>query len=106
MIATVLVRFYLLWHGRLKLPGAGLLLRLSRHFLPKLRDYPLAFPGSGTARLDFRDQASFSLLNYKAGDWGNHGFLFQAMAIRGMFYGMWGRTSVWSPCIFPILLLA
>lgn len=82
MIATVLVRFYLLWHGRLKLPGAGLLLRLSRHFLPKLRDYPLAFPGSGTARLDFRDQASFSLLNYKAGDWGNHGFLFQAMATR------------------------
>jgi len=81
-MADILVRFYLLWHGRLKLPGAGILLRLSRGFLPKLRDYPLAFPGFGTARLDFQDQASFSLLNYKAGDRGNHEFLFQAMAAR------------------------
>lgn len=81
-MATILVKFYLFWHGRLKCPGAGLLLRLFRGVLPGLRDYPLAFPGTGTARLDFRDQASFSLLNYKAGDWGNHRFLFQAMAAR------------------------
>lgn len=81
-MAIIVIRFYLLWHGRLKLPGAGLLLRLSLRILPQLRDYPLAFPGTGTARLDFRDQASFSLLNYKAGDRGNHGFLLQAMATR------------------------
>ena len=51
-------------------------------FRSSLRDYPLAFPDIGIARLDFRDQASFSLLNYKAGDWGNHRFLFEAMAAR------------------------
>ena len=81
-MTTILVNFYLFWHGRLKCPGAGLLLRLFRGILPGLRDYPLSFQGTGTARLDFRDQASFSLLNYKAGDWGNHRFLFQAMAAR------------------------
>jgi len=81
-MATILVRFYLFWHGRMKCPGAGLLLRLFRGVLPGLRNYPLIFPGTGTARLDFRDQASFSLLNYKAGDWGNHRFLFGTMATR------------------------
>ena len=81
-MATILVRFYLFWHGRMKFPGAGLLLRLFRGVLPGLRNYPLIFPGTGTARLDFRDQASFSLLNYKAGDWGNHRFLFETMATR------------------------
>ncbi len=81
-MADILVRFYLFWHGRLKCPGAGVLLRLFRSVLPDLRNYPLTFPGTGTTRLDFRDQASFSLLNYKAGDWGNHRFLLQAMAER------------------------
>lgn len=81
-MAKALIRFYLFWHGQCKLPGAGVLIRCFRSLLPELRNYPLTFPGIGTARLDFRDQASFSLLNYRVGDLGNHWFLFQAMSAR------------------------
>lgn len=82
MFANALVQFYLFWHGRLGLPGAGLLLRLARKLDPALHDFPLCLDGQRVGRLDFRDQASFSLLNYRAGDLGNHRFLFQEMAAR------------------------
>ena len=82
MIAAFLVEFYLLWHGKLRLPGAGILLRLFRGFVPSLRDFPLSFGGSKVARINFLDQASFSLLNYKAGELGSHRFLFEEMARR------------------------
>ena len=82
MLASFLVEFYLLWHGKLRLPGAGSLLRLFRGFVPGLRDFPLSFGESKVARINFLDQASFSLLNYKAGEVGNHRFLFEEMARR------------------------
>jgi FkbM family methyltransferase len=82
MLASFLVEFYLLWHGKLRLPGAGILLRLFRSFVPGLQDFPLSFGESKVARISFLDQASFSLLNYKAGEMGNHRFLFDEMARR------------------------
>src|SRR6476660_561327 len=61
-MAWLLVEFWTLWGGRLKLPGAGLLIRLLRNVLPGLQAYKLTVPGVGTASLDFRDTAAFGML--------------------------------------------
>lgn len=61
------VSFYRWWHGRLKLKGAGQLLKLAAWVIPSLRSYPLAVAGAGTARLDFREEQSFTLLNLEFG---------------------------------------
>jgi len=64
MFARGFVAFYCWFHGRLHLPGAGWLLRRLAQVLPALRDYPLTIPGTGVARLDLRDTAAYSLLNW------------------------------------------
>ncbi len=71
MLATLLVHIYFLVHGKLHLPGAGWLIRRSVRFVPGLRDYPLAIPGVGMMRLDFRDDSALGMLNVFLGEQGD-----------------------------------
>ncbi|MEI7728153.1 MAG: FkbM family methyltransferase [Verrucomicrobiota bacterium] len=77
VIAKLLVRNYCFVHGTLKLPGAGLLLRRCLPFVRGLWDYPLHIPEVGTARLDFRDDGAFGMLNVVLGDYGHNTHLFR-----------------------------
>ena len=80
MLARFFVWLYRCVHGRLALPGSGVLLRRAARVLPELQSFPLALPGVGTATVDFRDLAAFSLFNFALGEADNHGALVQAMA--------------------------
>jgi FkbM family methyltransferase len=71
VISRFLVQLYLLVHGRLHLPGAGWLIRQCVPVVRGLHDFPLNVPDVGTARLDFRDDASFGLLNVFLGEQGD-----------------------------------
>ncbi|HMJ64489.1 MAG TPA: FkbM family methyltransferase [Candidatus Binatia bacterium] len=71
MIASLLVKFYCLVHGKLHLPGAGWLIRRMLPIVPQLRNYPFKIPGVGTAMLDFRDTAALGMLNYSLDDFGD-----------------------------------
>ncbi len=64
MMADVLIRFYKWWHGRLRLKGAGLLLKLVAQRYRGLQNYPLSVPEVGVVLLDLRDMGSFMWLNY------------------------------------------
>jgi FkbM family methyltransferase len=79
MLARFFVGIYRLVHGRLRLPGAGALLRFAARSIPGLQDFPLPIPGVGTARVDFRDEAAFSLLNFSLGERDNHHALLTLM---------------------------
>lgn len=80
MLARFFVWLYRLVHGRLGLPGSGVLLRSAARVVPELQSFPLAVPEVGTALVDFRDCAAFSLFNFALGEADNHGALVQAMA--------------------------
>ena len=75
MLSKLLVGFYYFVHGKLHLPGAGWLIRRMRPWVPGLRAFPLVIPNVGTAVLDFRDEATFGLLNYHLGDYGTDRWL-------------------------------
>lgn len=79
MIAKLLVQTYFLVHGRLGLPGAGWLIRRCCPWVRGLWDFPLAVPGVGTARLDFRDGAAFGMLNVLLRDYGQNAYLFRCI---------------------------
>jgi FkbM family methyltransferase len=79
VLASALVRFYFLVHGRFRLPGAGWLLRRVARVVPGLRAFPLDVPGVGMAEVDFRDEAVFTLLNLGLGELGNHAALISWM---------------------------
>lgn len=80
MLARFFVWLYRCVHGRLAMPGSGWLLRRAARWLPELHSFPLPISGVGTARLDFRDLAAFSLFNFSLGEADNHDGLVQAMA--------------------------
>jgi FkbM family methyltransferase len=63
MFSDLLVGFYRVVHGRLRLKGAGWLLRRLAPMLPELQAYPLRVPEVGVALLDFRDTGAYSLVN-------------------------------------------
>lgn len=79
MLARAAVRFYCFVHGTLGLPGAGWLLRRLARGLPALRVAPLAIRGVGIARLDLRDFAAYTLLNFSLGEPDNHQHLLTLM---------------------------
>jgi len=64
MVSDLLVRFYLVVHGRWHMRGAGWLLRRVAPMLPRLQAYPFAVPEVGVALLDFRDAAACSMMNF------------------------------------------
>ena len=77
MLSRLLVNFYVLVHGRLKLPGAGWALRRLRSVVPGLRAYPFDVPGVGTAIIDFQDDAAYGLINFSLGELDNNAALFR-----------------------------
>ena len=79
MLARMTVSFYRFVHGTLGLPGAGWLLRRLARVCPALRAAPLHLAGVGTARLDLRDFAAYSLLNFSLGEPDNHQRLLELM---------------------------
>jgi FkbM family methyltransferase len=86
MLAKLLVRFYAFVHGTLGLPGAGWLIRRMRAWVPDLNAFPLVIPDVGTAILDFRDEATFGLLNYYLTDYGTDARLLRQLE-RALFPG-------------------
>jgi FkbM family methyltransferase len=76
VLSKLLVALYCFVHGKLRLPGAGWLIRRMVHVAPGLKAYPLRVDGFGTAIVDFRDNAAFGLLNVVLGDYGDDSHLF------------------------------
>jgi FkbM family methyltransferase len=68
LISRAAVGFYQFWHGRLRLPGAGWLLRRLAHCRPGLQRHPFRVPDVGTALLDFRDAGAYGMVNAVAGE--------------------------------------
>ena len=102
MLARASVTYYRFVHGRLGLPGAGWLLRRLARLLPSLRNAPRAIAGVGTARLDLRDFAAYSLLNFSLGEPDNHQRLLElmerALPPGGVFWDVGanvGLVSAW-----------
>jgi FkbM family methyltransferase len=79
VMSRLLVAIYSLIHGKLRLPGAGWLIRRMVPFIPRLKAYPLPIYGVGTAIVDFRDTAAFGLLNVALGDYGDDRHLFECL---------------------------
>jgi FkbM family methyltransferase len=77
--ARAFVKFYGFIHGRLHLRGSGLMLRAAARFLPGLRAFPLAMKEVGTVSVDFREEASYGLLNYTLGERGSDWSLLAAL---------------------------
>jgi hypothetical protein len=99
LLASSLVRFYHLLHGKLRLRGGGWLLRRAARVIPGLRDYPFPVPEVGTARLDFRDEGVFCLVNFCAGELGPDGPLIDAIEKviqRGdVFWDIGANIVIW-----------
>ncbi|MFH7245470.1 MAG: FkbM family methyltransferase [Spirulina sp.] len=68
MLSQLLIAFYKIWHGRLHLQGAGLLIRLLAPRLPGLQSFSLQLPEGQEVNLDFRDLSAFYWLNHLLGD--------------------------------------
>ena len=79
MLSKLLVEFYLFWHGKLGLPGAGWLIRRLRGMVPGLESFSFPMQGLGTVTLDFRDETSFGILNLHLGEHGDNKMLFRHM---------------------------
>lgn len=63
-MASGLVGLYKLWHGALRLPGAGILLHHSAAFCPALQKYPLIISPKIRVHVDFRDVSAFCWINH------------------------------------------
>jgi len=66
--ARSVVSLYRFWHGKLHLPGGGLLLRRLSPALKGLQSYPLRIEGVGTMAVDFRDYSGLLWLQHLIGD--------------------------------------
>src|SRR4026208_1048204 len=68
LLARGLVRFYQVWHGSLRLAGAGFVIRRLSHGLKGLQNFPLDVKGIGTVPVDFRDYSGFLWMQHLLGD--------------------------------------
>ena len=68
MLSRMVVGLHRIWHGHLRLPGSGLLLRSASKWLPGLQTYPLRISDIGTLRVDLRDYAGQLWLSHLVGD--------------------------------------
>lgn len=68
LTGAFLVGFYRLWHGRLRLKGAGYLISKLAPVAKSLQQYPLQLPEGHRIKLDFRDISAVYWLNYSLGD--------------------------------------
>ncbi len=68
MMSHALVGFYRLWHGMLRLKGAGFLLTKAAKWLKRLQNYPLDLPEGQRISVDFRDISAMYWLNHLVGN--------------------------------------
>jgi FkbM family methyltransferase len=68
MFATTLIQVYRIWHGVLKIKGAGFLLSRAAPFVRSLQEYPLQLTDKHTVIVDFRDISAMYWLNHLLGD--------------------------------------
>src|SRR5678816_1915218 len=68
ILARALVGFYKVWHGSLRLPGAGFVIRRLSQRLRGLQNFPLEVKGIGTVGVDFRDYSGFLWMQHLLGD--------------------------------------
>ena len=67
-LASLLVSFYRIWHGALKLKGAGYMLGKLAPVYGSLQSYPIRLHEGQAVALDFRDISAFCWLNYTLGE--------------------------------------
>lgn len=105
MFGSSLVSFYRWWHGKLHLPGAGIVLRAAASFLPSLRTYPLAVPNVGTIRADFRDSSAFAWINKLGGEQhqeeGLISFLKKRMVSNSVFWDVGANIGIVTASLLP-----
>lgn len=63
-----IVEFYRIWHGKLRLKGAGRLISYLAPRMPGLQQFPLRLPNGRIANVDFRELSAFGWLNAMLGD--------------------------------------
>jgi len=67
-LGALLVSFYRLWHGFLRLKGAGWLIRRLAPVSKSLQNFPLRLPEGQIITLDFRDISAMSWVNHLLGE--------------------------------------
>lgn len=77
---SLVVAFYRMWHGRLRLKGAGLLIKFLAPYCKSLQRFPLRLNEGQTINLDFRDISAACWLNHTLGDSFEETGLLKAMA--------------------------
>ena len=77
---SLVVDFYRLWHGCLKLKGAGYLLKILAPHFKSLQIFPLQLSEGQTIALDFRDISAFCWLHHTLGEPFEETGLLKAMA--------------------------
>lgn len=102
--AARLVAFYRFWHGTLRLPGAGRLLRRAARRLPELQSFPLTVPGVGSVRVDFRDCSAYFWINTLLGEPhqedGLIAFLKQHFSPDGVFWDVGANIGAVAASLF------
>jgi FkbM family methyltransferase len=68
LAARAIVGFYELWHGRLRLKGAGYLVRVASQYVRGMQRYSLMVPSLGVITVDLRDYAGRLWLQRLLGD--------------------------------------
>jgi FkbM family methyltransferase len=68
VLADAFVGFYRVWHGRLRMKGAGYLLQRASRYVSGLQQYPLQVRGVGIVPVDLRDYAGRLWLQHLLGD--------------------------------------
>lgn len=79
-LGALLVSFYRLWHGFLRLKGAGWLIRRLAPVSKSLQNFPLRLPEGQIITLDFRDISAMCWLNHALGETFEETGLLRAMA--------------------------
>ena len=77
---SLVIDFYRLWHARLKLKGAGWLIKILAPHFESLQNYPLRLSEGQTINIDFRDISAFCWLHDKLGESLEETGLLKAMA--------------------------
>lgn len=68
ILAKLLVNFYVVWHGKLHLKGAGRLISRYAPRIDALQKYPLSLPNGNTVHIDLQELSGFGWLNTSLGE--------------------------------------
>jgi FkbM family methyltransferase len=104
-VAEAAVAFYRFWHGSMRMPGAGWLLRRLASRMSGLQAYPLPVPGVGRIPLDFRDVSAYGWVNTLLGEGhqedGIAAFLTRHFTAGGVFWDVGANMGQVTAALFP-----